>query len=149
MRLQLTGSPFSNSPRKAATLVNTIGPDQAPFLDSTLRGQGGAAALAIRAPEVARDWLTCERHCLNATGNKAGHGPVECSGITIMPKHDHHKAAAHHDEAAQSHRKAAELHEQGDTEQASQHSQLANDHSKRAQEASNAAHQKSKGPKTL
>jgi hypothetical protein len=76
-------------------------------------------------------------------------GPSECLGIDIMPKHDHHKAAAHHDEAATSHRKAAEAHEQGDTEHASQHSQIANEHSNKAQEASNSAHQKTKGPKTL
>jgi hypothetical protein len=68
---------------------------------------------------------------------------------TIIPKHDHHKAAAHHDEAAKSHRQAAEAHEAGDTEHASQHSQIAHDHSNKAQEASNIAHQKTKGPKTL
>jgi hypothetical protein len=77
------------------------------------------------------------------------HGPSACSGMAIMPKHDHHKAAAHHDEAAKSHRDAAAAHEEGDGEKASQHSQIANDHSKKAQEASNAAHQKTKGPKTL
>jgi hypothetical protein len=33
-----------------------------------------------------------------------------------MPKHDHHKAAAHHEEAAKSHRNAAAAHEEGDTE---------------------------------
>ena len=82
-------------------------------------------------------------------GGGMGHWNARDELEAKMPKHDHHKAAAHHDEAAKSHRKAAELHEQGDTEQASQHSQIANDHSKKAQEASNIAHQKSKGPKTL
>jgi hypothetical protein len=77
----------------------------------------------------------------------ARHGPEACSAMPIMPKHDHHKAAAHHDQAAKSHRDAA-AHEEGDTEKASQHSQIANDHSKKAQGASNAAHQKTKGPKT-
>jgi hypothetical protein len=77
------------------------------------------------------------------------HGPLECSGMAIMPKHDHHIAAAHHDEAAKSHRDAAAAHDEGDTEKACQYSQIANDHSKKAQEASNQAHQKTKGPKTL
>lgn len=95
--------------------------------------------------------LTATGHSSRTRSDSSGrpYGPSECSGIIIMPKNDHHKAAAHHDEAAKSHRKAAELHEQGDAEQASQHSQIANDHSKQAQEASNAAHQKSRGPKTL
>jgi hypothetical protein len=75
--------------------------------------------------------------------------PLECTSKETMPKHDHHKAAAHHEEAAKSHRKAAEAHEAGDTEQASQHSQIANDHSTQAQEASHQAHQKTKGPKKL
>ena len=64
-----------------------------------------------------------------------------------MPKHDHHKAAAHHDEAAKSHRNAAEAHEKGNEADASQHSQLAHDHSTQAHEASQSAHSKTKGPK--
>ncbi len=77
------------------------------------------------------------------------HGPLECSMKGTMPKHDHHKAAAHHEEAAKSHRNAAEAHEKGEHADASQHSQLANDHSAKAHEASNAAHAKTKGPKKL
>jgi len=66
-----------------------------------------------------------------------------------MPKHDHHKAAAHHDEAAKAHRNAAEVHEKGDLADASQHSQLARDHSSKAHEAFTSANAKSKGPKKL
>ncbi|MGD0134491.1 MAG: hypothetical protein ABSE57_20775 [Bryobacteraceae bacterium] len=66
-----------------------------------------------------------------------------------MPKHDHHKAAAHHEEAAKSLRKAVETHEQGEHADASQHSQIANDHSTKAHEASQRAYEKTKGPKKL
>src|ERR1700734_1591532 len=99
------------------------------------------------------DYLLCGNQPLDwvpgSEKHGRGYGPSECSEIPIMPKHDHHKAAAHHDEAAKSHRDAAVAHEEGDTERASQHSQIANDHSKKAQEASNAAHRTTKGPKTL
>ncbi len=85
---------------------------------------------------------------LNMGGNTRG---VECwktLGATL-PKHDHHKAAAHHEDAAKAHKKAAEAHEEGDHAQATQHSQVANDHSSKAHDASNSAHKKSKGRKTL
>src|SRR3984957_13701284 len=100
-----------------------------------LRTAGGRYLLAPSVEDVER-WLE---------------GPEECSPITgdNMPKHDHHKAAAHHDEAAKSHRKAAEAHEKGDHADASQHSQIANDHSAKAYEASQSAHAKTKGPKKL
>ena len=75
--------------------------------------------------------------------------PLECTAISIMPKHDHHKAAEHHDEAGKSHGKDAEANEPGDAGQASQHSQIANDPSSKASEESNQAHKKTKGPKKL
>jgi hypothetical protein len=100
-----------------------------------LRTAGGRYLLAPSVEDVER-WLD---------------GPEECSPITgdNMPKHDHHKAAAHHDEAAKSHRDAAEAHEKGNQADASQHSQMANDHSAQAHEASQRAHDKTKGPKKL
>ena len=66
-----------------------------------------------------------------------------------MPKHDQHKAAAHHDVAAKSHRNAAEAFEKSEHADASQHLHIANDHSAKAHEASQSDHKKTKGPKKL
>jgi hypothetical protein len=105
------------------------------FSIGAARTAGGRYLLAYSVEDVER-WLD---------------GPEECSPTTgdNMPKHDHHKAAAHHDEAAKSHRDAAEAHENGNQADASQHSQMANDHSAQAHEASQRAHDKTKGPKKL
>lgn len=69
--------------------------------------------------------------------------------MVIMPKHDHHKAAATPAERAGSQRKAGEPTEPGDSPQASQHTPIANQHSDKSLEEGNAAHRKTKGPKKL
>jgi len=121
--------------RRSTGLIMQKKKSWARFSIGAARTAGGRYLLAYSVEDVER-WLD---------------GPEECSPITgdNMPKHDHHKAAAHHDEAAKSHRDAAEAHENGNQADASQHSQMANDHSAQAHEASQRAHDKTKGPKKL